>query len=208
MPVLNRIVIAPRSGFLLALVCAVALIATPSPATAGEAELGNYFQSLPKGVPQIEQRAAATQRAKGLVPLHRASFVTTKPIDTSLLEQSAFTLINLHRISKGMRPVSNHSGLADRARSHSANMASGAAPMNHDGMRDRLSPFMGTFGARAGGEILAFNRNMGDPARTAMMSWLNSYRHKDIVEEDYSRVGVGVAVRADGGYYFTALFIR
>jgi uncharacterized protein YkwD len=207
MPALTRVAISPRSGFLLAMACAVALIATPSPVGAGEADLGNYFQSLPKGVPPIKQRAAAP-RAKAVAPLHRASFVTTAPIDTSMLEQSAFTLINLHRISKGMRPLGNHSGLADRARSHSANMASGAAPMNHDGMRNRLSPFMGLFGARAGGEILAFNRNMGDPARTAMMSWLNSYRHKDIIEEDYTRVGVGVVMRPDGGYYFTALFIR
>jgi len=207
MPAPPRIA-SPRTGFLLALACAVALIATPSPAGAGEADLGNYFQSLPKGVPPIKHRAVATPRAKGMIPLHRASFVTTAPIDTAMLEQSAFTLINLHRISKGMRPLGDHSGLADRARSHSANMASGAAPMNHDGMRERLSPFMGMFGARAGGEILAFNRNMGDPARTAMMSWLNSYRHKDIVEEDYTRVGVGVVRRPDGGYFFTALFIR
>src|SRR5258706_4311114 len=136
MPAFPRIAVSPRSGFLLALACAVTLIATPSPAGAGEADLGNYFQSLPKGVPPIKQQAAAAPRAKGLVPLHRASFVTTAPIDTSMLEQSAFTLINLHRISKGMRPLGNHSGLADRARSHSANMASCAAPMNHDGMRD------------------------------------------------------------------------
>jgi uncharacterized protein YkwD len=202
-----RIAIRACKGPGAALVLAFALLAgSANPASAGDADLGNYFQSLPKGVPPIKQ--AAPQRFRHAVPLTRASFGTVAPVDTALLEQSAFTLINLHRISIGMRPLNNHSGLADRARSHSANMATGAAPMNHDGMRERLSPFMGLFGARAGGEILAFNRNMGDPARTAMMSWLNSYRHKDIIEEDYTRVGVGVAMRTDGGYYFTALFVR
>ncbi len=203
-----RIAIRACKGPGAALFLAFALLAgSANPALAGDADLGNYFQRLPKGVPAIKQ-AAAPQRFRHAVPLSRASFSTTAPVDTSLLEQSAFTLINLHRISIGMRPLNNHSGLADRARSHSAAMAAGSAPMNHDGMRERLSPFMGLFGARAGGEILAFNRNMGDPARTAMMSWLNSYRHKDIIEEDYTRVGVGVARRADGAYYFTALFIR
>jgi len=202
-----RVAFSSRGGLGAALVLAVMLAGPAQPASAGDADLGNYFQSLPKGVPAIKQ-AAAPQRSRAGIPLHRASFSTTAPLDTAMLEQSAFTLINLHRISKGMSPVSNHSGLAGRARAHSAAMATGAAPMNHNGMRDRLSPFMGLFGARAGGEILAFNRNMGDPARTAMMSWLNSYTHKDIIEENYSRVGVGVAVRADGGYYFTALFIR
>lgn len=178
-----------------------------APAEAAEPVLGNYFQNLPKGVPPIKQ--AAAPRARAAVPMQRASYTTSAPLDTSMLEQSAFAHINLYRMTKGMRPLSFHGGLADRARTHSVNMATGVAPMNHDGMRDRLSPYMGgLFGSRAGGEILAFNRNMGDPARVAMQSWINSYRHKDIIEEDYTRVGVGVARRPDGGYYFTALFIR
>lgn len=41
-----------------------------------------------------------------------------------------------------------------------------------------------------------------------MRSWINSYRHKDVIEEDYTSMGVGVAQRADGAYYFTVLFIR
>lgn len=179
-----------------------------APAQAAEPVLGDYFQKLPKGIPPIKQAAAPRARA-AVVPVSRTSYASAAPIDTNLLEQSAFAHINLYRISKGMRPLTFHSGLADRARGHSTNMSTGAAPMNHDGMRDRLSPYMGgLFGSRAGGEIIAFNRNMGDPARVAMQSWINSYRHKDIIEEDYTRVGVGVAVRADGAYYFTALFIR
>ena len=87
-------------------------------------------------------------------------------------------------------------------------MASGAAPMSHDGMRGRLMPHTGYFGYRAGGEILAYNRGAGDPAQTAMRSWLNRNRHKDVIEEDYLRMGVGIAQRAGGAYYFTVLFVR
>jgi uncharacterized protein YkwD len=107
-----------------------------------------------------------------------------------------------------MRPFLHNPGLAGTARTHSGAMASGARPMNHDGMRDRLMPHMASFGYRAGGEILAFNRRAGDPAQTAMRSWINSYRHKDVIEEDYASMGVGVAQRADGAWYFTVLFVR
>ncbi|MGH7003308.1 MAG: CAP domain-containing protein [Alphaproteobacteria bacterium] len=198
----------PASSVGLALACTLALLAAHSrPAAASEGDFGSYFERLPSGMPPIPQRAALP-RAKTM-PLRGASLVVTARLDTATLEQSAFTHINLHRLSLGMRPLDSHSGLADRARAHSANMASGAAPMNHDGMRDRLGAYLGgLFGYRGGGEILAFNRNMGDPARTAMMSWLNSYRHKDIIEEDHRRMGVGVAMRPDGGYYFTVLFLR
>lgn len=207
MSVFPRIAIRTRTGLGAVLLAMGLLSLSAAPAEAGDPVLGNYFQSLPKGIPPIKQ--AAAPRARAAVPMQRASYTTSAPLDTSMLEQSAFAHINLYRITKGMRPLSFHGGLADRARTHSINMASGSAPMNHDGMRDRLSPYMGgLFGSRAGGEILAFNRNMGDPARVAMQSWINSYRHKDIIEEDYNRVGVGVAMRPDGGYYFTALFIR
>jgi uncharacterized protein YkwD len=203
-----RIAHALRNGLGAAVLAAFGLLAVSvTPAEAADPVLGNYFQTLPKGVPPIKQ--AAAPRARAAVSMQRASFNATAPLDTGMLEQSAFAHINLYRLSKGMRPLSFHSGLADRARTHSTNMSTGASPINHDGMRDRLAPYLGgLFGSRAGGEIIAFNRNMGDPARVAMQSWINSYRHKDIIEEDYTRVGVGVAVRPDGGYYFTALFIR
>jgi len=107
-----------------------------------------------------------------------------------------------------MRPLGEHGGLASTARGHSTNMATGSAPMSHDGMPGRLMQHMGHFGRNAGGEILAYNRGAGDPAQTAMRSLLNSYRHKDVIEEDYTNMGVGIAMRADGAYYFTVLFIR
>jgi uncharacterized protein YkwD len=185
-----------------------ALGARIMPATAGEADLGPYFERLRTAPPAAADRPSQAPQARTEPrPMQRAS-VETGTLDSPTLEHTVFNHINLYRLSKGMRPLSHHPGLAGTARTHSGAMASGARPMNHDGMRDRLMPHMASFGHRAGGEILAFNRRVGDPALTAMRSWINSYRHKDVIEEDYASMGVGVAQRADGAWYFTVLFVR
>ena len=178
------------------------------PAAAGEADLGPYFERLRTAPPVAAQRTSPPPRARTEPRAMQRASVETGTLDVATLEHTVFNHINLYRLSKGMRPLSHHPGLAATARTHSGTMANGAKPMNHDGMRDRLMPHMASFGYRAGGEILAFNRNAGDPAQTAMRSWINSYRHKDVMEDDYATMGVGVAQRADGAWYFTVLFVR
>lgn len=185
-----------------------ALASRTGPAAGGDADLAPYFERLRTAPPVAALRPAPTPRARAEKrPVSRAAF-DTGALDIPTLERTVFVHINLHRVSKGMRPLAHHSGLAGTARAHSGEMATGARPVSHDGMRERLTPHMGFFGYRAGGEILAYNRGAGDPAQTAMRSWINSYRHKDVIEEDYASIGVGVARRADGAFYFTVLFIR
>ena len=156
--------------------------------------LGPYFERPRQAVPAASRAVAGPRTAVA---------------DSGLVEQNVFTLINLHRVARGMPRLTHHERLAERARHHAASMAAGRAPMSHDGMRQRLSPFLGGFfGYRAGGEILAYARDTADPARSAMASWLASYRHKGLVEDEFARMGVGVAQRGDGSYYFTVLFLR
>ncbi len=183
-----------------------ALGARAAPGTAGEADLGPYFERLKTALPAAAPRAVPQVRAEPRA-LQRAS-IETGALDAATLEHTVFNHINLYRLAKGLRPLSHLPGLAATARAHSGAIASGARPMNHDGMRDRLMPHMASFGSRAGGEILAFNRGAGDPAQAAMRSWINSYRHKDVMEDDYATMGVGAAQRADGGWYITVLFVR
>jgi uncharacterized protein YkwD len=190
----------------LAVSFAGAIAASAGPAAASDGDLGPYFEHLRTTPPRvITERHVAAPQPQRIVS--RAA-LSTGTLDIPTLERTVFNHINLYRLSKGMRPLTAHEGLASTARSHSMAMASGAAPMSHDGMRGRLMPHMGYFGHRAGGEILAYNRGAGDPAQTAMRSWINSYRHKDVIEEDYLSMGVGIAQRTDGAYYFTVLFIR
>jgi uncharacterized protein YkwD len=183
-----------------------AIAASAPPAAAADGDLGPYFEHLRTAPPRtVAERPAAAPHVHR--PVHRAA-LSPRPLDIRTLERTVFNHINLYRVAKGMRPLADHGGLAATARAHSAAMASGAAPISHDGMRGRLMPHIGYFGRRAGGEILAYNRGAGDPAQTALRSWINSGRHKDVIEEDYLGMGVGVAQRVDGAYYFTVLFLR
>jgi uncharacterized protein YkwD len=204
-----------RIAGLAAVAFALCVSGGTSPAVASDADLGPYFERLRTAPPPTAavqryqpqsdySRPAAPQPSR---PVHRVSY-TTGALDIGTLEHTVFNHINLYRVTKGLRPLGHHGALAGTARSHAQQMATGVAVMSHAGMRERLMPHMGFFGYRAGGEILAFNRNAGDPAQTAMRSWINSYRHKDVMEEDYTAMGVGVGQRADGAYYFTVLFIR
>lgn len=199
---------------LSALAFALGVVGT-APVAASDAELGPYFERLRTAPPQTatvyRNRPAATDRRAAAPQTYRSvqpAAYTTGKLDVPMLERTVFNRINIYRLSKGMRPLAEHSGLAGTARTHAAAMASGSAPVSHDGMRGRLMQHMGLMGRNAGGEILAFNRGAGDPARTAMHSWITSPRHKDVMEEDYNSMGVGVARRADGAYYFTVLFVR
>jgi uncharacterized protein YkwD len=209
MPKFERIVRLSAAAF------ALCVSGGTTPAAASEADLGPYFERLRTAPPPTAalhrdrphsyySRHAAPQPSR---PVHRVSY-TTGVLDIGTLEHTVFNHINLYRVTKGLRPLGHHGALASTARSHAQQMATGSAAMSHAGMRERLMPHMGYSGYRAGGEILAYNRNAGDPAQTAMRSWINSYRHKDVMEEDYTAMGVGVAQRADGAYYFTVLFIR
>lgn len=192
--------------------CLAALLALPlagaGTVRAGESDLAPFFQRLKaeearKARPIAPPPAAKAQRR----PIPAA--YTGAAMDIPTLERTVFSHINLYRLSRGLRPLSDKTDLAEVARNKSNGMATGAAPFNHDGMRDRLMPFMGgVFGFHAGGEILAYNRGAADPARTAMISWINSPTHKDILEGDFTRIGVGVSRSSDGRYYFTALFLR
>ena len=193
-----------RLAYGLAVLGALAL-GHAAPAAASDTDLGPYFQTLRTAPTRIAPtRIATVQPMRNVQP----AAYTTGTFDVATLERTVYNHINIYRMSKGMRPLAEHGELSSVARNHANTVAAGTGQFNHSGMRDRLLPFMGGYGSRAGGEILAFNRGAGDPARTAMHSWINSPTHKDVMESDYTRMGVGVAVAADGRHYFTVLFLR
>ena len=62
---------------------------------------------------------------------------------------------------------------------------------------------------RAIGENIAFNRGYQDPITKAVELWLDSPSHRhNMLDAGWLESAIGVAVAADGSYYFTQVFLK
>ena len=127
------------------------------------------------------------------------------------LERKAFDIVNRQRSSKGLPPLRWNDDLARVARLHSENMARYRF-FSHTG-RDGLSVNhrarqLGVRGFRAIGENIAFNQGFSKPVEMACQHWMTSPGHRgNILDRGWTESGMGVGVAADGGYFFTLVFI-
>jgi len=127
-------------------------------------------------------------------------------------ERRAFDMINQKRVEAGLKPVVWSDKLEAIARSHSADMAnqdyfahrSLAGKMVSDRADDA---HLG--GWRSIGENIAVNRGYDDPIAKAVEGWMNSPSHKhNLLTDSWKESAVGVAVSANGSYYFTQVFLK
>lgn len=129
----------------------------------------------------------------------------------SSLERRAFDLVNSERRSRGESPLQWDAELSQLARQHSHNMARSGS-LDHRGpdgrdMADRARA-MGIRGWRVLGENIAFNQGFNDPSAFAVERWMGSSKHRaNILNNQFTRTGIGVARAADGSIYFTQVFM-
>ncbi|MGK0467686.1 CAP domain-containing protein [Clostridium sp.] len=127
--------------------------------------------------------------------------------EANKLENEVVVLVNQERAKLGLAPLKNNVDLSNVARYKSEDMRdknyfSHTSPTYG-------SPFdmMKQFGIdyMAAGENIA----MGQPtAAEVMKSWMNSLGHKaNILSENFTEIGVGVAKDANGTIYWTQQFI-
>lgn len=127
------------------------------------------------------------------------------------VEHIAFDIINQKRTENGLKPLTWSDPLENIARGHSQNMAdfNYFSHRSLDGkmVSDRADE------ARLGkwcaiGENIAFNRGFADPIAKAVDLWMNSPSHKNnLMGENWKEAAIGVAIAADGSYYFTQVFL-
>jgi uncharacterized protein YkwD len=127
------------------------------------------------------------------------------------LEREAFALVNRKRAESGLEPLVWSDEAAGAARLHSENMARLGffSHAGRDGSRveDRAEA-AGLTGWRALGENIAFNRGFQNPVETAVEKWMLSAGHRqNILSERWRETGVGIALKADGSYYLTQVFV-
>jgi uncharacterized protein YkwD len=136
---------------------------------------------------------------------------STQTFTPTVEENKVLELINKERQKLGLVPLRFDAKLCLYARSHSENMAK-KGYFNHlspDGknMKDRVRE-AGLSAWKAIGENIAYNQGCDDPAAFAVERWMSSTSHRaNLFGEIWTETGIGVAKAADGGFYFTQVFI-
>lgn len=127
------------------------------------------------------------------------------------LERRVFDLVNERRTAAGLPPLVWNKEAASAARIHSANMAA-LNFFSHTGNDGKTvaarAASVGLTQWRQIGENIATNRGFKSPLESAVQSWMNSPGHREnILKGAWQQSGIGVAVKADGTYFFTQVFV-
>ncbi len=149
------------------------------------------------------ERVATEDKTSGV----KASVV----VNTMAVEKAAFELLNQKRSENGLKPLAWSDQLASLARLHSQNMAEQHF-FSHRGLDNKMvsdrADDIGLSKWRAIGENIAFERGYQNPVEKAVELWLDSPAHRNnLLESTWKESAIGVAVAADGSYYFTQVFL-
>lgn len=130
------------------------------------------------------------------------------------MENNVKTLIDNERAKYGKPPLSWNETLRTVARNHSQDMITRNffSHTNPDGLGPSERVTNAGINYLAVAENIAYNQGQTDPAQTAVTGWMNSEGHKNnIIDANnygFTETGVGIAVKSDGTYYFTQLFLK
>jgi uncharacterized protein YkwD len=124
------------------------------------------------------------------------------------LEQQTHAKVNAYRSEKGLAGLKWSDSIAEQARLHSRNMASGATGFGHDGFDARMHELVKSVMWTGVAENVFMLLNLPDPAAVAVGGWLDSPGHRQNIEGDYDLTGIGIARAEDGSLYFTQIFVK
>ncbi len=124
------------------------------------------------------------------------------------LEADTHALVNQEREAEGLPGLAWEAAIADEARGHSQDMASGSVEFGHDGFDARVARLAESLPWSAAGENVAYNQGYPDPPAQAVEGWMDSTGHRENILGDFHRTGIGVAGSEATGYHFTQIFLR
>lgn len=126
------------------------------------------------------------------------------------LEREAFDSINNERRKANLSPLVWDAAMLFLAREHSENMAKSGVfshRSKNGWMVDDRARDAGIIDWHGIGENIAANQSAENAVATAIECWLKSEGHRrNLLSNDWTRSGIGVAVSPDGKYYFTQVF--
>jgi uncharacterized protein YkwD len=178
-----------------------------------ERPVARMLSSTPTQVPpQMKARLVARISSSPSASNYAPASTNAVAVSTSSDERRAFDLVNAERQKRGLRPLILDGSLTRIARYHSTNMAR-VGILNHvdgDGLDLRgRAEVMGLRGWSALGENIAYNQGYSDPTAFAVERWMISEKHREnILSDEFTHAGIGIARAADGRVFFTEVFMK
>src|SRR5262245_3340936 len=186
----------PRLAWALAAACACIALGCGEEPPAGD-----------RGSDVAAGAARTPAPAKGVAPPARAP-AAARP-DLAGIESEIVARVNRYRRSEGLPALASDGRIAEIARAHSREMASGKTGFGHDGFRDRTRAVDRRIPYRSVAENVARHRRRatGEIPAVAVQGWVGSWGHRHNIEGKYSLTGVGAALGPDGSIYLTQIFV-
>ena len=119
------------------------------------------------------------------------------------LQAKILALINQHRTSNALPPLTGLSQINEIAMAHSKAMASGKVGIGHDGFQQRAAQVMTLLDAITVAENVAYGQ---ETAELLVQSWLDSTGHRQNIEGAYTHTGIGIVQDSEGRNVFTQIF--
>ena len=115
-------------------------------------------------------------------------------------------LVNAERAKAGLSPLSVHDGVAEAANKRAQEIKGTFSHTRPDGSNFSTVLTQAGISYRSVGENIAYGQNSPE---AVMQSWMNSSGHRaNILNRDFTSIGVGHYQDASGTDYWTQLFIK
>jgi uncharacterized protein YkwD len=156
---------------------------------------------------RIELTAALASLALVAITWLNGGIARAEDVPWTAAKQELVELINKERADNDLKSLDRRKELDAAAQSHSENMAA-QNKMSHElddkNPADRAKAH--GYPTRIVGETIAWQTEL-DPAKT-VAQWMDSKIHHDILLGDYDDLGVGLAHRPGGAYFWTVVVGR
>jgi uncharacterized protein YkwD len=162
----------------------------------------------PRVVESNKEKSDVDTKSENIAP---QTILVTSAAVINQLERKAFDILNEKRKENGLPPVVWSEDMAKVARLHSENMAKfkffSHAGLDGSMVSDRADS-LGFSRWKAIGENIAYNRGYENPVEFACQRWMQSQSHREnILNPRWKEAGLGMAITAEGVYYFTEVFV-
>ena len=128
-----------------------------------------------------------------------------EPVETNwVIGDEIITLINEYRIELGLVGLIKEPNLSTYLAAQHCNYMIEMGRISHDGFVDRAN-ILSNNGAEAVGENVGFGYSS---SQELVNAWINSPEHRDILEGNYTSIGVGVRADKYNTNYFCIILTR